>query len=213
MHYRLLTDPTYISPCDINATFNCTQVYLSRFGSVRGVPVALGGRDLVWRSWRSSPGFARAGGEGASDVPAGRYLFALATIGLAVILYLGYASFVVLKTGCVLCMGTYVCVIGIFVTAGLHDVDGDERGCRCGCSATCARATARPLVADGGRPLHRGRRDRWSRSSRKEGQAAAAAAQAPAPSADVEAAVRERLGAAAARRSRASRPTAPRSSS
>ena len=39
VHYRLLTDASYISPCDINQTFNCSQVYLSHYGSVGGVPV------------------------------------------------------------------------------------------------------------------------------------------------------------------------------
>jgi hypothetical protein len=43
----------------------------------------------------------------------------LATVGLAVVLYLGYASFFVLRKGCVLCMGTYASVIGIFVVSGL----------------------------------------------------------------------------------------------
>src|SRR4030095_12747232 len=107
VHYRLLTDPGYVSPCDVNATFNCSQVYLSRFGSILGVPVALGG--LIW--------FGLVGLVAAFAQPnvknsaAAGYLFALATIGLGVVLYLAYASFVVLKTGCLLCMGTYVCVI------------------------------------------------------------------------------------------------------
>jgi uncharacterized membrane protein/protein-disulfide isomerase len=110
VHYRLLTDPSYISPCDINATFNCTQVYLSRYGSVAGVPVALGG--LIWFGLVAMvAGFARP--EDPKSHAAG-YLFVLATIGLAVILYLAYASFIVLHTGCLLCMGTYVCVLGIF---------------------------------------------------------------------------------------------------
>ena len=121
----LLTDPTYISPCDISAHFNCTQVYLSRFGSAWGVPVALGG--VIW--------FALVALLAGFDKPApkdqasatGLYIFALATIGLATILYLGYASFVVLKTGCILCMGTYVCVIGIFVTSGLQTTTGWSR--------------------------------------------------------------------------------------
>ena len=46
VHYKVVSDPTYTSPCDINAAFNCTQVYLSRFGSIGGVPVALGG--IFW---------------------------------------------------------------------------------------------------------------------------------------------------------------------
>jgi hypothetical protein len=37
---------------------------------------------------------------------------------MAVVLYLGYTSWVVLKTACVLCLGTYVAVVGIFIVAG-----------------------------------------------------------------------------------------------
>ena len=55
VHYQLLYDPPYTSFCDVNATVSCTQVYQSRFGTVRGVPVALSARSgLRWsRSWRS----------------------------------------------------------------------------------------------------------------------------------------------------------------
>jgi uncharacterized membrane protein/protein-disulfide isomerase len=117
VHYRLLTDPTYVSPCDVNATLNCTAAYLSRFGSIRGVPVALGG--VIWFGLvLLVAGLSRPVPKGTPD-PAGGYIFALATIGLASILYLGYASFFVLKTACLLCMGTYVSVIGIFVVSGL----------------------------------------------------------------------------------------------
>jgi uncharacterized membrane protein/protein-disulfide isomerase len=124
VHYRLLTDPTYVSPCDINQTFNCTQVYLSRFGTVRGVPVALGG--VIWFSLVALvAGLHRAPPRGASEPDAvGGYLFALATIGLAVVLYLGYASFMILRTACILCMGTYACVTAIFITAGLSASGG-----------------------------------------------------------------------------------------
>lgn len=117
VHYRLLTDPTYVSPCDINQTFNCTQVYLSRFATVHGIPVALGG--VLWFSLVALvAGLHRPGPVPERDAVGG-YLFALATIGLATILYLGYASFMVLKTACLLCMGTYVCVTAIFITTGL----------------------------------------------------------------------------------------------
>ena len=80
MHYKVLTDPSYISPCDINATFNCTQVYLSRFGSVRGVPVALGG--VIWFALVALiAGFdSRRRRSTRCDR---RYIFALSTIGLA----------------------------------------------------------------------------------------------------------------------------------
>lgn len=115
VHYKLLTDASYTSPCDLNATFSCSTVYMSRFGAVAGVPVALGG--VVWFGLVALiAGFAKPGKDGASA--AGGYIFGLATVGLAVILYLGYASFFILKTGCVLCMGTYVAVIGIFLIAG-----------------------------------------------------------------------------------------------
>ena len=114
VHYRLLTDPSYVSPCDVNATFNCTQAYLSRFGTVAGIPVAIGG--LVWFGLTALiVAFARptSGPSAASG-----YLFALSIVGLGTVLYLGYVSYAVLATGCLLCIGTYVCVAGIFgVTA------------------------------------------------------------------------------------------------
>jgi uncharacterized membrane protein/protein-disulfide isomerase len=111
IHGRLLTDPTFQSPCDVTATFNCTEVYLSRFGSVGGVPVALGGV-----LWFALVGLLAAFAEPDRREEPGpeRYLFPLATLGLAVIFYLAYASFVVLRTECLFCLGTYVCVLGIF---------------------------------------------------------------------------------------------------
>ena len=41
VHYRLLFDPTYQSFCDVNTTISCTQLYLSRYSTYRGVPVAV----------------------------------------------------------------------------------------------------------------------------------------------------------------------------
>lgn len=62
VHYRLLTEPGYTSFCSINATWNCETVYESRFGSFRGVPVAIAGviwfvaaTMLVAASWRGAP--------------------------------------------------------------------------------------------------------------------------------------------------------------
>jgi uncharacterized membrane protein/protein-disulfide isomerase len=118
VHYKLLTQPNYTSPCDLSAAFNCTQVYLSRFGSIGGVPVALGG--VIWFALVALiAAFAKTGKDAPARSASGAYIFVLATIGLGFSLYLAYASFFVLKTGCVLCMGTYVAVIGIFVTAGI----------------------------------------------------------------------------------------------
>ncbi len=125
VHHRLMTDAAYVSPCDLNSTFDCSQVYLSPYGSVAGIPVALGG--MFWFglvalvAWFSSArrGASVSGGPGGSDQPGGAYLFALSTVGLAVVLYFGYTSFFVLKTACLLCLGTYVCVVGLFITSGV----------------------------------------------------------------------------------------------
>jgi uncharacterized membrane protein/protein-disulfide isomerase len=115
VHHRILNDPTYASFCDVNATFSCTEAYSSRFGSFGGVPVALYGvlffafvLGLIALCSRSSTA--------ASNLPG--YLFAVSTIGLAVVIYLAYASFMILKAVCVFCVGTYVAVIGLFLLSG-----------------------------------------------------------------------------------------------
>ena len=115
VHYRILNDPTYASFCDVNATVSCTEAYSSRFGAIGGVPVALFGVlffvfvlgliALCSRSLTAAPNLSG-------------YLFAVSTIGLAVVLYLAYASFVILQAVCVLCVGTYAAVIGLFVLSG-----------------------------------------------------------------------------------------------
>ena len=38
VHYRIITDPSYSSFCDVSATFNCSQVYMSQYGSFRAFP-------------------------------------------------------------------------------------------------------------------------------------------------------------------------------
>jgi uncharacterized membrane protein/protein-disulfide isomerase len=122
IHYRLLSDTSYQSICDINETWNCSQVYESRYGAFWGVPVAVGG--VIWSaavtllailglvSGRQGPR-----GEDLSSRVAG-YIFVLSVAGLSVVLYLGYASVVVLKTYCLFCLLTYVAVIGIFLVSG-----------------------------------------------------------------------------------------------
>lgn len=121
VHYHLLMDRTYHSVCDINATWNCSDLYESRYGAFRGVPVALGG--VIWSAavtLLALVGLApsREGGraELAGRVPA--YMFALAVVGLSVVLYLGYASVFVLKTYCLFCLITYIAVAGIFLVSG-----------------------------------------------------------------------------------------------
>jgi uncharacterized membrane protein/protein-disulfide isomerase len=115
IHHRLLVDPRYVSPCDINARFNCSEVYLSAYGAVKGVPVALGG--VIWFALVASVvAFVRPT-PGRRNQPAVAYVYVLSWIGLAAITYLAYASFFVLGTVCLLCLATYVCVLGILITS------------------------------------------------------------------------------------------------
>ncbi|HEX6209157.1 MAG TPA: vitamin K epoxide reductase family protein [Methylomirabilota bacterium] len=123
VHYRLLQDPAYSSVCDFNATWNCQGVYESAYGAFYGIPVAVGGvlwfglvTLLVAAAMRASrsprepvAGFAR-------NVPG--YVFVLSVAALSVVLYLAYASFVVLQTYCVFCLITYAAVAGLFVASG-----------------------------------------------------------------------------------------------
>ena len=116
VHYHLLVDPNYSSFCDINAVVSCTQAYMSRYGSIAGVPVALLGVIfftlvllLLWSGSRKPKAEADA---------AVSYVFAVSTIGLAGVLYLAYASFFVLREVCPICVATYVAVIGLFIVSG-----------------------------------------------------------------------------------------------
>lgn len=112
VHYKILTDASYISPCDVNATFNCSQVYLSPYGSLWGVPVAIGG--MFWFALVAAMAAFGRTGKGEAT---GSYIFALSIVAMAAVLYLGHASYT-MKTFCILCMGTYVSVVGIFLTSG-----------------------------------------------------------------------------------------------
>ena len=112
VHYHLLYDPRYTSFCDVNATVSCTEVYQSRFSTFRGVPVAIFGAI-----WFAFAGLLSVGGLAArqsvrESIPG--YLFVVSTLALAVILYLAYASFFVIKAVCILCLITYAAVIGLF---------------------------------------------------------------------------------------------------
>jgi uncharacterized membrane protein/protein-disulfide isomerase len=115
VHYHLIRNPDYHSFCDITSTISCAQAYLSRYGSIAGMPVAVGGvlffgfvLLIAWASGRQS----RIEDSGPA------YLFATSTLALAVVLYLAYASFFVLKEVCPLCVTTYIAVIGVFIISG-----------------------------------------------------------------------------------------------
>src|SRR3954467_11258951 len=115
VHYNLIQNPDYASFCDINATVSCKAAYLSRYGSVGGVPVAVGG--VLFFTWVLLMLWG-ARGKSAIQDSAPAYIFAGSTLGLAVVLYLAYASFFILKEVCPLCVATYVAVIGVFIVSG-----------------------------------------------------------------------------------------------
>jgi uncharacterized membrane protein len=115
VHYNLIKNPDYSSFCDINATVSCKAAYLSRYGSVAGVPVAVGG--ALFFAWVLLLMWGSRGKSRITD-SAPSYIFAGSTLALAVVLYLAYASFFILKEVCPLCVATYVAVIGVFVISG-----------------------------------------------------------------------------------------------
>jgi uncharacterized membrane protein/protein-disulfide isomerase len=115
-HYHLLNDPNYRSFCDVSERFSCSQVYMSRFSTVLGIPVAIfGALWFVVASLLSITGMS-ARETVRESVPG--YLFVMSTLALAVVLYLGYASFMILGAVCVLCLTTYAAVIGLFLVSG-----------------------------------------------------------------------------------------------
>jgi len=116
VHYRLMTDPSYSSFCDISATVSCQQVLESSYATVKGIPIASGG--AIWSAavlllafW----GMRQPSSELAGRVAG--YIFVLATMGLAVVFYYGYASFFKLGAACPLCITMYVSVAGIFLVS------------------------------------------------------------------------------------------------
>jgi len=116
VHYRLPFDPTNRSFCDVSSRISCTEVYQSRYSTYQGVPVAIFGALWFAVATLLTIGGSRARDSVRESIPG--YLFVLSTLALAVILYLGYASFVILKAVCLLCLTTYAAVIGLFLVTG-----------------------------------------------------------------------------------------------
>lgn len=117
VHYQMLRDPGYSSFCDISETVSCEAVLSSQYARLFGVPVAAGGAIwaalvllLAWRGMRAEAPEASAG--------SASYIFVLSTLGLAVVLYLGYASFFLVGKACPLCLTMYAAVIGLFLVSG-----------------------------------------------------------------------------------------------
>ena len=115
-HFQLVRDPGYTAFCDVSAAVSCAQVYQSRFGSVQGVPVALAG--VLWFLLVLLLAFADARVSERSQQNIGGYLLVWSTVGLAVAMYMAYASFFVLQTICLMCSVVYAAVIGIFILTG-----------------------------------------------------------------------------------------------
>ena len=116
VHHRLLTDPSYLSVCDISSTVSCSQAYLSRYGSFWGCPVAIGGILYFALALLLTAFGGRPASKSRENIPG--YLFGLSTIALAFVLYLAWASFFQLKAVCLLCVTTYIAVIAIFIISG-----------------------------------------------------------------------------------------------
>lgn len=114
VHHRLLTDPTYASFCDVNETLSCTSAYASAYGTVAGLPVAIVG--MLFFAFVMLV-LALTGRSTSSRSNAALYVLVLSAVALVPVAYLGYASFVVLKTVCMLCVATYVAVVGLLVLA------------------------------------------------------------------------------------------------
>lgn len=115
VHHQLLVDPLATSACDISSTVSCSEAYTSAYGMLFGVPTALVG-VVYFAAVLGVIGLCQASAAARRHLPA--YVFALATAGLAGVLYFAYASFVVLQAICLLCVGSYVAVIGLFLLSG-----------------------------------------------------------------------------------------------
>jgi uncharacterized membrane protein len=115
VHYRILQDPLYSSVCDVNATFSCSEAYTSRFGSFGGISVALIG-VLFFTFVLMLIALCQRSASARQNLPG--YVFVLSTAGLAGVLYLAYASWFILNTVCLLCVGTYGAVIALFLLSG-----------------------------------------------------------------------------------------------
>lgn len=116
VHYKVLFDPSYTSFCDVNQTISCTQVYMSRFSTFRGIPVAIFG--AIWFAGATLVALAGLAGSDAVRENAPGYLFAGSTLALAVVLYFEYVSFVVLKAVCLLCLAMAAAVVALFFLSG-----------------------------------------------------------------------------------------------
>ena len=118
VHFQLLTQPGYLSFCDVSATVSCTQVYQSPYAYLLGVPVALLG--ALWYLAVLLVLAGAAWGWPSLRENAGGYVFALSTVGLGFVIYMAFASLYLLKIVCLMCLVTYLAVAGLFVFSGMR---------------------------------------------------------------------------------------------
>ena len=116
VHYQLLTDASYTSFLRRQRDGQLHAGLSEPYGSFWGVPVALGGVMFFAMVLVHRRRGRAAGLQVARERPG--YVFALSTLALAFVLYLGWASYFVLKMFCILCAITYVAVIAIFIISG-----------------------------------------------------------------------------------------------
>ena len=115
VHYNLIRNPGLFELLRHQRDGLVQAAYLSRYGRSAGVPVAVGG--VLFFAWVLLMVWGSRGKSRIED-SAPAYIFAGSTLALAVVLYLAYASFFILKEVCPLCVTTYVAVIGVFVISG-----------------------------------------------------------------------------------------------
>ncbi|MDO8794591.1 MAG: vitamin K epoxide reductase family protein [Vicinamibacterales bacterium] len=116
VHYHVLSDPDYTSFCDINATVSCTELYQSRFSTVWNIPVAIFAG--IWFVGAALLSIVALVGRPDLRESISGYLFAMSTLALAAVLYLLYASVVILKAYCPVCLTMDAAVIGLLVVSG-----------------------------------------------------------------------------------------------
>ena len=116
IHLQLVANPTYSSFCDVTQTVSCTQLYQSRYGTVLGIPVALGG--VFWFGVVLLLVLADVRGPVSSRQNIASYFLVWTTVGLSVAMYMAYASVFVLGAFCILCVVVYIAVGGIFLMTG-----------------------------------------------------------------------------------------------
>jgi uncharacterized membrane protein len=114
LHVRVHTDASYQPACDINAVFRCSDIALSPYSHVFGVPMsvwALVGcaAFLFLQLWGLAP-------DSRHRWPAGLY-WLLSAGALLVTLGLAYVAEFLIGAWCLGCIALYVVNLGLFVIA------------------------------------------------------------------------------------------------